>query len=938
MDKYENKVKIEEIKSLASQGEFEKAAEIADTIEWATIKNIYNIGMVSDIYKMLHRYEAAKNVLLFAYDRQKNRPIVKSLCELSIELGDLMDAMSFLQEFTDIAPKDPYKYVLQYKLYKMQDVSLDEQIEVLEQLKEYDQIDRWEYELATLYYRAGMADKCVEQCNYIILWFVDGKYVIKAYELKAQIEPLSEFETYKYEVLRQAGGKLNIQYSLTEDEPKEDAPKEFAVGQDVSPYNTQNLQAVVAEGLQDVLEQKTTVVVDKVPETMEEAVALDNEINSANEIEAQFNTESNLLVTQMYNPVVPEAPVGQELEGKANEDVADVNRSDEEIIGGAASDMAADMLKQHLDDQEEEFEIKLNQNTDEIKLITGELPKIEPVENTEQEMSFEDSFIAAKSKDAINNTGVIETFHRGSNFDNMLSQGYDGQISLVIPEEKPIEKQITGQLSIDDIMLEWERKKKETEKKLVEDVKARVKNQANNLLADFDEETKSSLLGQIENAMVNAALKEEHDRIAAGRPKQIKVSDISTPIETPKETLKEPVEEPVVNSKDKEQDDLAAKLLKDKEELEAKIKQLEEEKARAEEQLKVEKERGIKEAVADMKKSKDDSDDAKANEEGVEELEEIEETSEDNDESLENVEDDNVSDKIAQDTSSEDVEEETEEIFEDDEEETDEEDTEEEDYEERDIHSGPRDLTDAQLDRFGSFVHHRKSQQDLAYILDNVTLASYAGNILVSSEEDSEVTTFSKLLIQEIQQSDSNFTGKVALISGENLNKKDVAQSLEKVKNGAMIISEPQLLKKKTVEALIKELNKDGLGLVVIMQGHADVLDKIVEQNEGMAEAFDLRIDLEAFDDKTLVEYAITYANERGYSIDDFGILALHTRISDLQTAEHEVTLSEIEDMVEDAIYYADKKTPAKLLGAMFGKRYDDNDLIVLHEKDFMHY
>lgn len=917
MDKYENKVKIEEIKSLASQGAFEEAAKIADTIEWATIKNIYTLGMVSDVYKVLHRFEAAKNVLLFAYDRQKNRPIIKSLCELSIELGDLVDAMSFLQEFKDIAPKDPYKFVLQYKLFKMQDVSLDEQIEVLEQLKEYDQIDRWEYELATLYYRAGMADKCVEQCNYIILWFVDGKYVIKAYELKAQIEPLSEFETYKYEVLRQAGGKLNIQYSLTEDEPKEEEPKEFAIGQDVSPYNTQNLQAVVAEGLQDVLEPKNENLVKEVPETYEEAVELDENAIS-NEHEAQYNTESNLLVTQMYNPVVPEPPVGQELEDKT-ENTSEVTYSDTDIIGDDTTLMAADILKQHFDDQEEDFEIKLNQNTDEIKLITGELPKVEEPKEASKEMSFEDAFIAKQPKDAINNTGVIETFHKGSNFDSMLSQGYDGQISMVIPEEKPVEKQITGQLSIDDIMLEWERRKKENEKRIVEDVKARVKNQANSLFADFDEETKSSLLGQIENAMVNAALQEENAKKLANKPKEIKVSDIASPDEA-----------------------FALKLLKEKEELEKKLKELEEEKAKAEEELKAEKERGIKEAVAKInnskeEKNKDEEIPAEDEEAGVEEIEEINEVEDiENESEIDDVEE-NVDEEL-----DEEVDDESE--YEDDIEEYDEEydeeyeDEIEDDDNESVVKSNTHDLTDAQIERFGSFVHHRTAQKELAYILDNVTLASYSGNILVSSEEENEVTTFSKLLIQEIQQSDSNFTGKVALISGENLNKKDIAQSLEKVKNGAIIISEPQLLKKKTVESLIHELNKDSYGIVVIMQGHADVLDKIVDQNDGMSECFNLRIDLEAFDDRTLVEYAITYANERGYSIDDFGILALHTRISDLQTADHEVTLSEIEDMVEDAIYYADKKTPAKLFGAMFGKRYDENDLIVLHEKDFMHY
>ena len=186
--------------------------------------------------------------------------------------------------------------------------------------------------------------------------------------------------------------------------------------------------------------------------------------------------------------------------------------------------------------------------------------------------------------------------------------------------------------------------------------------------------------------------------------------------------------------------------------------------------------------------------------------------------------------------------------------------------------------------------------------------------------------------------SDANFTGKVAKVSGDNLNRKDIDDTLKCVSNGALIISEAEGLKKKTVETLLHELKHTDRGVVVVMQGHADIIDKIVQKNEGMEEAFNLRIDLKAFDNKTLVEYAKSYAYDNEYIIDDLGVLALHTRISDMQTSDHEVTLSEIEEIVDEAIWYSNKKTPAHFFDVLFGKRYGEEDMIVLREKDFMHY
>lgn len=955
--KYELKIKIDEIKTLVKQREFEAAADIADTVDWSSVKDINILGMVSDVYKALHEFETSRNILLIAYGKQRSKAIVFSLCELSILMGDLVNAMDYFNEFKQLAPQDSNVYVLQYKLYKAQNISLDEQIEVLENLKEVEKGDgKWLYELALLYHKVGMESKCVQECEDIILWIVDGKYVLKAYELKAQHKPLTEKENFNYEVLRQSGGKLNIQCSLRDDEPKAKEKKEFAVGQDVSPFNTQNLQAVVAEGLQDVLDQKTANLPQVTPSTLEEARALDDANQNS---ESEFETDHNLMVTQMYVPVVAEASVGQELVEDSEDGNDEISKSDTDILGEATNEKAQSILSGN----DNEVVYQLNQNTDEIKPITGEIPAVDKVEAGEverptvvqeerpvsvsdynEEAILKSAGITTKNINAINNTGVIETFHRGSNLDGVLTQGYDGQISMFIPEEQKIEKQITGQMSIDDVMQEWERKKKASEQRLVDDVKSRVKSQASSLLADFDEETKSGLLEQIENAMVSAALSAEHDKKVAATPKPFKVADIDSDTgsivrkEDEKAALRKAEEERLSKEIAKKEAELKA--------LEEKIKKEEERKA---EEEKLKKEEELKAAVEAASKPKEDEED-----EGVEEIAEVEEISEgtlddasednsgdiseDIDEGIEDeFEDIDSEEEIAEETEDEEANEEVDDIEPEDDQDT-VEDASEEIEERVGTSSGSRDLSDGELQRFSAFVHQRATQRQLANILDNFTLDSYTGNILVSSEEDNEVTTFSKLLIQEIQSIDGNFTGKVAMVSGDSLNKKDIAQVLEKVKNGALIISDPQLLKKKTIEELIEELDKESFGLVIIMQGSSDVLDKIVAQNKGMSDKFNLRIDLKAFDNKTLAEYAKSYAYDNEYCIDELALLALHTRISDLQTADHDVTLSEIEELVDEAIYYADKKTPAHFFDVLFGKRYDKEDMIILRENDFMHY
>ena len=287
LDKYEYKVRADEIKSLISEGEYAEAVKIADTIDWRRVKSVMMLCTISDLYKINRRYEDSRDILLLAYERHSGgRLIVYSLCELSIKLGEYVQALEYYKEFVQLAPKDSGRYVLQYKLYEAQEVSLEERIEVLEELKKRDYREKWAYELAYLYHRVGLASKCVEECDEMVLWFGEGRYVLKALELKMLHEPLSEEQQIKYEQMKQTGGYIQSDYAADQQAIQEEAGKEteeeedneFSLQEnvltdttkemptredidiqikpvDVSQYNTINLQKELAESMKEFLDQ-----------------------------------------------------------------------------------------------------------------------------------------------------------------------------------------------------------------------------------------------------------------------------------------------------------------------------------------------------------------------------------------------------------------------------------------------------------------------------------------------------------------------------------------------------------------------------------------------------------------------------------------------------------------------------------------------------------
>ena len=909
MDKYEYKVRAEEIKSLIADGEYAEAAKIADTIDWRRVRSVMMLCTISDLYKINRRYEDSRDILLLAYEKGGGRrPIVYSLCELSIKLEEYVQAIEYYKEFVQLAPKDSGRYILQYKLYEAQEVSLEERIAVLEELKKKDYREKWAYELAYLYHRVGLESKCVEECDEMFLWFSDGRYVLKALELKKLHQPLTEEQEAKYEQMKHTGGIIEadivtegkaIQEEAGQAAAEEEEDDEFSREQnvltdptqelpvksldeievktvDVSQYNTINLQKELAESMKEFLgvsshaEERENAVQKETQDVEEEA-------ESAEAADIHEVTASEMPAEELPAASGPETPAA------VKQDTDEMQLISEDMLTDSDSE-AADPVSEEVffgntsevkvEDVISELVEKDAQTSRNIAAMQESVSKV--ADRVESLQKDRERLPEASPNPVISNTGVIRTFHKPSGFDDILSQEYDGQISLAIPEEEQIEKQITGQLSIDDVMAEWEKMKKENEQKMMQEIKERVHKQTDSLFSDFDEATKTGLLEELEKAMVDAAVRESKKRAEAERPKVVKVSDIDAKEEEKAE--EQPEEQP--EKQPEKQPEEQTEVIED-----AEI--IEEETGEADTSL-------DEEIPAEEVPEKEI-----AEEEAAEEKIEEEKTEE---------------------------------------EKTKEEKTKEEGTAEAGNSYTARVMSRSEREQFAPFIHHKKTRKQIVEVIDNISLASYTGNVVITGEEGTGTTALAKLLVKEVQLSDNNFSGKVAKISGGNMNKKEVGATLDRLLGGALIIEGAASMKKNTVESLIRELNQEGKGLIIILEDKKEAIEKFLTKYPALATIFNLRVDVEALDDQTLVKYARKYALEQEYAIDELGVLALHTRIADMQTSDHEVTLSEIEEIVDEAIYYADKKTPKHFFDVLFGKRYDDEDMVVLREKDFMHY
>ncbi len=959
MDKYEYKVRLQEIKDLIAKGEYVEAASIADTIDWTKVKSVMMLCTISDLYKINRRLEDARDLLLLAYDRYPGgRSIVYSLCELFIKMGDVVQAVEYYKEFVQIAPKDTGRYILQYKLYEAQDVSIEERIEVLKELKSKEYIEKWAYELAYLYHRIGLATKCVEECDELILWFGEGRYVMKAMELKMLHEPLTPSQEEKYaemkgEIVRQkAAEEAGEVYPETPEEEKpeeevDESPTKEILTSDpddiqvkvmnVGQYDTINMQKELAANMKELWDQKT----DKEPEAegdtdLQETKRLDS---LADALEDFTMAETKVIETD----AVKEA----------------LNQSEEqgEVFFGETSEMtpvseeksSAEITEETLE-QPMEAPVQSGQSTvpeaaapkAEEKQEAGEPQEEEPQEEEPQTVVLP----AREIEEHINAQPVMKPRIAATidphkplpeGMEKMLGMEYDGQISMVVPEAEQVEKQITGQISLEDVLAEWERVKKENEQKRMEEVQQHILQQTGAMFTEFEAATRDGLLEKLEKGKT-IPTDEVEELEEYYEPAQEDGEDYEEPAEQDEfldesyDDYEEPVENTEEYTEESEAIDADTEAEEEPDAADADI-EVEEEPDAAAADTEVEEEPDTADAEAEGEAAEEAVDDTAAEKAGTEEPDaadaEAEEEPDTTDTDTEAGEEPDATDAAA-------------EAVEDDVKDAE---TDAKGKKAPGQKKGKpvrkagkeqgRRLTAEEKELFGSYLQNKHTREQILNAIDKISLAAYTGNIILTGEEGMDTLTLAKKLMKEVQQTDSNFSGKIAKISSESLNKKGIAPVFDRIVNGALIIQKANKLSDDSVKDMQKVMNQEHKGMIVILEDTRGGAHKLLKKHPELKELFNIEIHVEALDNDSLVSYGRKYAEEQEYGMDEMGVLALHTCIAERQTIDHIVTIEEVKDIIDDAIQHANRKTLGHFFDIIVAKRYDEEDRIILRENDF---
>ena len=975
MDKSEYKLRAEEIKDLISRGEYAQAAEIADTIDWRRVKSVMMLCTISDLYKINRRYEDARDMLLLAYERRPGgRTICYSLCELSIKMEEYVQAIEYYKEFVQVAPKDPGRYILQYKLYEAQDVSLEERIAVLEELKKRDYREKWAYELAYLYHRVGLAARCVEECDELILWFGEGKYVIKAMELKMLHQPLTPEQQEKYDHRFDAPGTQQYSQNYAQDpgygqnetyDPNQgyvqdgsyDPNQGYAQGGSYDPnqgyaqdgsYDPN--QGYAQDGSYDPNQGYTQDgSYDSDPDNVQEG-AYDQVIDDtrvyepvqpvqpqqapAQPAEDDFDIHVKTMDVGQYNTINLQAELAAGLREVLSEDHAketsdSITRSIvAPMIDPGDSDTESLDYPEIADVSEDDLEPETEQMESSEVFFgeTGEIGDLSQVPQVETEEILPEEPVVARRTDVVPELSEVQKtpevqeivkepetqkvpetpVEPPKELADVLAQESDGQISLVMPEAESIEKQITGQMNIEDILAEWERKKKENLEKREEEVRQHVLQQTGAMFTEFEQAVRDGLLEKLEKE--KAA--DTADTVAEDTTDTDEVEELEEITEEP--ATEEPVEELTEAAPAEEAEQEPVEELPE----EDTVEELAEEPAYEPEAEEFEE---PAEPEAEIYEQEEIVDEEQAEPEEAMDDEPVEEPTA---EAVESVDEETASEEIEL------TAEETPEAGEAPEQP-------ERPAVERDK-AKVRALTREERELYAPFIQSRSAREQLVKAIDNISLAAYTGNVIITGEEGMDTLSLAKNMVREIQATDSNFSGKVAKISGHALNKKDTADTLSKLKNGALIICKASEMNDATANVLHKALQQESQGIVIILEDTKRDIDKFLEKHEKLRECFTARMDVEALSNNTLVAFGKQYAREMEYSIDELGELALHTRIEDMQTIDHVVTVVDVKQIVDEAIAHANKKTLKHFFDVLFAKRYDDEDMIILTEKDFV--
>ena len=898
MDKYEYNLKLDQIKALSAEEGYMSAAEIADSINWNKIKNVNTLVKIGEIYEKAERYQDARDILLMAYDRSPiGRMIIYRLAEVAIKMGDYDAATEYYDEFVEIAPHDDMKYVLRYSIKKGQGASFDELITILEEYKDEEYTEEWAYELAYLYHKAGKADKCIDACDELILWFGDGPYVERALELKMLYQPLTKAQEEKYrrfKAEKEKPAKIKDEAEVTEIGAMEMVKGGEIVHDDVTipqitvnqeKFNTVNLQQEIAKGMQQIME------------------------------------------------------------AKGKNEVADTMDTIKKIV--------EDIPYLKLEKEQEEY-VQQPEETEHIA--------------TDEEID-----------------GSLKL-----NFKELLGEDADGQMSMVMSEKTQLEHQITGQMSIQDVLEEWEKTRhaaeialKEAEQQKLESAKARALQEAGDIMERLNDVipkldagvTPKELLEEeylkvpVDIIEQKAAVKEPEEEQKPDMQElyaEETVDEVQEPQEAPEDTIDE------VQESQEAPEEAIEEVQESQEAPEEAIEEVQESREVPEDAIEeVQESREVPEEAADeAKEPVGEPEDIIVAEESEKDEILMQPTTmmpEITDDML-NADDDTSDDEVSQEKENVSEKRDFDHVTSFIEQEIakmtaknpglekkldmaktrkmpdislpEDLDSEEDDSKLKET-KHIKELTSEQKAIFSYFIPVKGMEDQIckAYnaVLDHFNRKENAstGNLIIQGEQGCGKTMLATSFIKVLQKDGEQLTGKMGKIDAAALNKKDVQQVVRKITGGCLIIERAGDIDRSIAAQLSFLMEHDITGTLYILEDTSKGIKKALSMDEGFASKFTEKISVPIFTNDELVLFAKSYSAELGYKIDEMAILALHNRISNIERIDQATTLTEVKDIIDEAIDREAHSGLKKAISILTAKRYTDDDRIVLKEDHF---
>ena len=868
MDKYEYKLKLEQLQNLMAAGDYATASEMADTINWKKVRSSNTLCMVSDIYEKTEKYDACREVLLQAYDHSPiGRNIVSKLAEVSIKAKRIDEAEEYYNEFLEIAPKDNMRYVLAYEISCLKDAPLTDRIAILEELKEHEYTEKWAYELAALYGQADMRDKCVETCDELILWFGEGEYVEKALDLKRLYQPLTPAQEEKYKQFREKKGMVEISIPAAPERKNviHEMVKTPETTVTASKFNTSNLEEELAKSMKQIMEatKKETVV-----DTMENIKKIVGDIpylNGEHEAEETFTFDKEKINEQV------DERLKKEFDKLMAENAEESDKKDEPETEAKPEETLSEAI------EEENAE----EDTIEEKAASAQASIEEVLDEWEKTKHAAEIAIAAAEQKKLEISKEHALVEAGEIMERLKT--LIPILSATPGEEIPVPEDTVAAALVPDESEKAEAKEDLEETAEVVEAEAESETEETKEAAETVE-TESQIEPETENAA------DEETVVEAAEP-SVEAADAE--MEDVEEEA--PVEEKEDLSTIKEMPDLKAARTEKTAETE--------EEAEAEEEPKEEKRLSVVEPVPD------------------EELEKV--LAQATQMFVENA---NVEVPVTG-TAPTGVSQNTGVLP--------------EIQMPDDIEEDKKELTEEQKELFSYFLPVPGMEDQIRQVLLGAktrignSVTSLAGNILIQGEEGSGKTVFATSLIKAIQKEIGNEDAKIGKISAESLNHKDFAALIPKIEGGYLIVDKAGQLTAETAAYMSQVMEQNTQGMVVILEDTRAGIRKVMNLDFGFTKKFTEKIDIPIFTIDELVDFGKSYAKEMECTIDEMGVLALYNRINNIQKLDRATTLAEVKDIVDEAIEKAEGSGIKKAFGSIFSKKYNENDYLILHEKDF---